>query len=127
MASSTTYPRCGSTAGLEATQVLGACTRHFHSSSASGLRGIDAADGTLVSLLITGASGGEWALLREEQIWRLYQDVLQKPDAQVIVEEDVAWRMFTKGFSQEDARTRVIVLGDHSLGLKVLDMVSIIA
>jgi hypothetical protein len=56
-----------------------------------------------------------------------YWDVPQKPQAEVIVDQDTAWRLFTKGLSQDAARTKVTILGDQSLGLKVLDVVSIIA
>lgn len=51
----------------------------------------------------------------------------QGPDAEVIMGEDVAWRIFTKGLSREAAFEKVEIIGEQSLGLKVLDMVSIIA
>jgi hypothetical protein len=40
---------------------------------------------------------------------------------------DTAWRLFTKGISNEEALARVRIEGDASLGEKVLDTVSIIA
>jgi hypothetical protein len=39
----------------------------------------------------------------------------------------MAWRLFTKGLDKEEAQVNVTVIGDQPLGLKVLDMVSIIA
>jgi uncharacterized protein (TIGR03083 family) len=90
-------------------------------------REIDAADGTLVALTISGESGGQWSLLREGGLWNLYLGVSRKPHAEVTVNEDVAWRMFTRGLGKSEARDEVVIVGDQSLGLKVLEMVSIIA
>jgi uncharacterized protein (TIGR03083 family) len=90
-------------------------------------RKTDAADGTLVALNILGAAGGQWFLLREGEKWILYVDVQRRPNAEVIVDEDAAWRIFTRGLSQDEARERVTILGDQLLGAKVLDVVSIIA
>jgi uncharacterized protein (TIGR03083 family) len=90
-------------------------------------RETDAVDGTLVALNISGAAGGQWFLLREKENWNLYVDVLREPHAEVIVDEDVAWRIFTKGLSKDEAREKVTIVGDQSLGAKVLDVVSIIA
>jgi uncharacterized protein (TIGR03083 family) len=90
-------------------------------------REIDAADGTLVTLIISGESGRQWSLLRERAKWNLYRSMARQPDVEVIIDEDVAWRMFTKGLGKEKAQAQVTVVGDRTLGLKVLDMVSIIA
>jgi uncharacterized protein (TIGR03083 family) len=90
-------------------------------------RDVYAPPSTLVVLTITGDSGGRWFLQRGDDHWKLCPDVPQKPQAEVIVDQDTAWRLFTKGLSQRAAQTRVTILGDQSLGLKVPDMVSIIA
>ena len=66
-------------------------------------------------------------LRRENGSWVLYVGISQEPDAEVIIGEDIAWRIFTKGLGREAARDRVKVIGEQSLGLKVLDMTSIIA
>jgi uncharacterized protein (TIGR03083 family) len=90
-------------------------------------RETSAADGTLVALTISGESGGQWSLLREKGLWNLYLGIPRQPDVEVVIDEDVAWRVFTRGLGKEEARSRVTVIGEQSLGLKVLDMVSIIA
>jgi uncharacterized protein (TIGR03083 family) len=88
---------------------------------------VDAPDGTLVALTISGRSGGRWSLLRENGGWTLYLDVAQKPDAEVTIDQEMAWRLFTKGLDKQEAQANVLVIGDQPLGLKMLDMVSIIA
>ena len=90
-------------------------------------RETSAADGTLVALTISGESGGQWSLLRENGLWNLYLGIPHKPDVEVVIDEDAAWRVFTKGLSREETRAKVTVIGNKSLGLKALDMVSIIA
>lgn len=90
-------------------------------------RDVDAADGTLLALEISGQSGDRWFLQRENDRWNLYLGVAQDPHARTVIDEDIAWRLFTKGLGQEQARSQVTIVGHRSLGLKVLDMVSIIA
>ena len=90
-------------------------------------REVSAADGTAVTLTIAGPSGGQWLLLREAHDWNLYLGPLRKPAAHVVIEQEVAWRVFTKGLSAEEARARTVIAGDQALGLHVLDTVSIIA
>jgi len=90
-------------------------------------REVEAATDTLVAVEISGDAGDKWFLLREEGSWHLYLNVNQKPHAEVIIEQDIAWQLFTKGISREDALTQITINGDGQLGLKVIDMVSIIA
>ncbi len=86
-----------------------------------------AVDGTLVTLTISGESGSRWFLFRQGERWNLYLDVSDEPHAEVVVDQDIAWRMFTKGLDKRAVRDKIVIAGDQSLGLKVLDMVSIIA
>lgn len=44
----------------------------------------------------------------------------------MIVDEDVAWRLFTKGLPFESAEELITKLGDEKLGLAILRMVAII-
>jgi hypothetical protein len=90
-------------------------------------REVTAADGTAVTLTIAGPSGGQWLLLREAHGWNLYLGSLRNPAAHVVIEQEVAWRVFTKGLSVEEAHARTVIVGDRALGSHVLDMVSIIA
>ena len=86
-----------------------------------------APENTAITLTITGESGGHWSLLRERGEWRLYRGAPDHPDAQAFLDQDIAWRLFTRGLAQEVARKHLSVSGDQALGLKVLEMVSIIA
>lgn len=90
------------------------------------LRHRAAAAGTRVRLTISGPAGGQWVTLRTDDGWVLGQDDGQAADATVTVDQDLAWRLFTKGLTPADALPRVHIEGDRSLGV-VLDTVSIIA
>lgn len=88
---------------------------------------VDEKPGTLIALTITGDSGGRWFLLRENGEWNLYVDADQAAVAELVIDQDAAWRLFTKGISKDEALARATLIGDESLATKALDMVSVIA
>jgi uncharacterized protein (TIGR03083 family) len=89
-------------------------------------RNVEAEEGTLVKLTITGESGGAWFIQRENGRWGLYIDVEREPAAEVAIDEETAWRLFTKGVKRDDAQKKSSIRGDRSLGVKALEMISII-
>lgn len=86
-----------------------------------------APDGTKVGIAITGDAGGMWTLVREGGAWTLYHVCGQVPATQVTLDQELAWRLFTKGISSAEARQQIAVEGDVTLGMKVLAAVAIIA
>lgn len=90
-------------------------------------RGTDAETGTCVTLTIVGDSGGSWSVVREGNHWQLYVGKPEQPNAEVILAEQIAWRVLTKRIARDIARTRATVHGDQTLGARMLDTVSIIA
>lgn len=90
-------------------------------------RDVEAADGTSLVLTLSGPAGGQWTLYREGGAWMLYQGAAPQRDAEAILDQDDAWRLFTRRLSLREAQDRVRVSGDRRLGDKVLDVVSIIA
>jgi uncharacterized protein (TIGR03083 family) len=79
------------------------------------------------TVTITGQSGGRWSVLRQGLDWNLFSGAPDTPNAEVIIDQDVAWRLFTRGISPNLAREQILIKGNQALGLKVLAMVSIIA
>ena len=92
-------------------------------------RMVDAAQGTCVTLTIVGESGGTWTIVRQRQHnrWQLYTGKPEQPNAETVLPEQIAWRLFTRGISQETARAQATIFGDHALGAQMLNAVSIIA
>jgi uncharacterized protein (TIGR03083 family) len=83
--------------------------------------------GARVTLTLTGDSGGSWTIVRRAGSWYLYQGRARQPDASVTLDQDLAWRLFTKGIPPSQARGAATVEGDRSLAEPLFKMVSIIA
>jgi uncharacterized protein (TIGR03083 family) len=88
---------------------------------------VTAPEGACVTLEISGDSGGLWTIQREREGWTFYIGAKQPPDAQVIIDQEDAWRLFTRGIDPAQVRARASLTGKENLGDKVFQMVSIIA
>jgi uncharacterized protein (TIGR03083 family) len=91
------------------------------------LTNVDAAEGTGIQMNITGDAGSVWGVVKNEEVWELFKSAPARPDVTVTIDQDTAWRLFTKGLNKEEASARCQLSGDRSLAMKVLDTVSIIA
>jgi len=85
------------------------------------------ADGTTLAVTIMGQAGGNWSITCLGGEWRLYCGRPDYQDASISLDEDLAWRLFTRGVDPETARPQIRFEGDQALGEKILDMVTIIA
>jgi hypothetical protein len=45
----------------------------------------------------------------------------------VTIDQDIAWRLFTKGITLQAARSHILIAGNQSIGGKITEMVSIMA
>jgi hypothetical protein len=88
---------------------------------------VDVEDGTVISVHISGEAGGDWSILREQGIWQIYCGSHPDAASEIRMDQDLAWRLFTKGVRPEVVRPKVQIEGDQALGLKILEMVSIMA
>lgn len=82
--------------------------------------------GTTVRLTISGDAGNTWFLQKEQDRWSLLLDNRSQIAAQVVMPQDAAWRLFTKGLTGEKARSRSAVEGDPSLVAPIFSTVAII-
>jgi uncharacterized protein (TIGR03083 family) len=89
-------------------------------------RDTDAPDGTHVRLVIDGEAGGAWSLVRDGGAWGLWSGVDAAPAASVTMDQDVAWRLFTRGMTPAAARERASLEGDAALAARVLETVAIL-
>jgi uncharacterized protein (TIGR03083 family) len=90
-------------------------------------RDVKVADGVAVWFHISGQAGGDWSLLHQDGKWQLCSGEAPATGAAVYLDQDVAWRLFTKGISQDAAQARIQFEGDAALGMRILEMVSIMA
>ncbi|MBL0741327.1 maleylpyruvate isomerase N-terminal domain-containing protein [Chryseolinea lacunae] len=75
---------------------------------------------------ITGEAGGSWFLLRENQHWRITKESVPH-HAEVILDDDTAWKLFTKGLSSAEAHHHVVLKGDAALVNPFLSLVAVMA
>lgn len=90
-------------------------------------RGVNAPDGAAIHVQITGEAGGDWSLLRQDQRWQLLVGRAPNATAAVRLDQDLAWRLFTKGISPAVADENIQTEGDVALARGILSMVSIMA
>lgn len=90
-------------------------------------RHTDAADGTSINLHISGEAGDRWTLIRQNQTWQIYHDQSPAPAATISMDQDTAWRLWTKGLTRAAAKTRIAVAGDQPLGAVIYGMLAIMA
>jgi uncharacterized protein (TIGR03083 family) len=78
-------------------------------------RDVQASEGDAITVTVSGKAGGTWTLLRDENEWQLFDGSESSPRSLVIISQDDAWRLFTKGMHGETAESRAIVEGDADL------------
>ena len=90
-------------------------------------RSVEAGEGTIIDVTISGDSGDRWLLVRERHRWSLYLGSVAHVTAAVIIPQEIAWKLFTKWLTKEEALKVSEVRGDSSLALRVFHMTAVIA
>jgi uncharacterized protein (TIGR03083 family) len=89
-------------------------------------RDVAAPEGTVIRFEISGDAGNTWYLAMQDRAWALMLDCETDPVTDVILPQDTAWRMFTKGVDPETAKTSALVRGDVALASRIFRTVSVI-
>lgn len=89
-------------------------------------RDVTAKPGALAQFNISGGCGGSWYLLRGSSGWTLVASPVGEQISETTIPQEIAWRVFTKGISFEEARPQVHVSGEERVGLHILKMTSIV-
>jgi hypothetical protein len=90
-------------------------------------RNVKAEEGTIVRLTVTSNIGGSWYLIRINDKWQLNKRMVAAPTAELIVDPDTAWKLFSKGLNPDQVRDKVTIVGDVALAEVALTMVSVMA
>ena len=88
---------------------------------------VNAEEGALIKFRIMGEAGGEWYLLRRAGRWQLLCEATGDCISEVTIDQNIAWRLFTKGIDREEARPRIIIQGRMELGSEILGMLAVMA
>lgn len=77
---------------------------------------VAAAEGTELQIRVRGEAGGDWFLRRSGTAWLLQKERSgENLTAQVTLEEDMAWKLFTKGLKGEADKRRIEIAGNKDL------------
>ena len=91
---------------------------------------VEAREGTIVNVTVTGEAGGEWLIGRVGQSWIPLTESADEPAARFTISQDSAWKLFTKRLEPDESLRcfpDIRIDGDESLGRRVLEMVSVMA
>ena len=90
-------------------------------------RRVPARGGASLAIEIQGEAGGLWTLPREERAWSIHTGADPAAATRVTLDQETAWKLFSKGLSRERATRAVRVGGDPLLGVPMLDALAIMA
>jgi uncharacterized protein (TIGR03083 family) len=90
-------------------------------------RSVPAERGHGVHIAILGEAGGDWTLRRDPAGWALYVGRDPSANARVSLDQEAAWKLFSKSLSPERAREEVHVEGDARLGEPIYGVVAVMA
>ncbi len=87
---------------------------------------VEASSGTNVVIEISGDCGGVWVLSRTDGAWNIREDTASKSASRVVIPQEIAWRVFTKGMAPEAARAQIAIEGENRLAELVLGLTAIV-
>jgi hypothetical protein len=90
-------------------------------------RNVDADPGTIVTVKINTTIGGKWNIIKTKKGWNFLNSTKKKSNSIIIINPQIAWKLFSKGISTEQAIDKVEIIGNISLGKKTLEMISVMA
>ena len=88
-------------------------------------RAVAAAEGTTVTLHLTGEAPLAWTLRREGGSWKLYRGEADHPTVQVSAGADALWRLFYNALPPGEASSALTVDGPRELVAPLLDARSV--
>lgn len=93
-------------------------------------REVPARDGAAVTVEVAGPCGGVWVLVKYLEGWqRIAGEIpgaVHSDQARILIPQEIAWRVFTKGIAREVARQQCTIWGDRRLGEAVLGLTAIV-
>jgi len=83
-------------------------------------------ENTHVRVIVTTEVGGSWSIIRLNNMWKLSSSEIPTT-AEIILDPSTAWKLFTKGISGVEAKSKIQFAGDEQLCKPILSMLSVMA
>lgn len=90
-------------------------------------RDLEAPKTTEVAIRITGEAGDLWTLRHTTNAWTLLRGETPHSTSQITLDQDTAWRLFSKGITPSDARALVQVDGQAHMSEPLFRFLAIMA
>jgi uncharacterized protein (TIGR03083 family) len=113
--------------GIETRELYHPVLNTFMQALPHTYRNVGALPGTEVKIVIVGEAGGAWCLTRVVDHWKMGNTYIEPPQAEISLDQEIAWKLFTKGLSSREAEKAVTITGDRALGEPVLSMLAVMA
>lgn len=89
---------------------------------------VKADKGTVINIKVTGEAGGNWLLQKLPDEWTLSEEKENSmTKTQITIEQDILWKLFSKGLNLNKAKKLIKIDGDIKLGSFIFNTVSLIA
>jgi uncharacterized protein (TIGR03083 family) len=90
-------------------------------------RKVAAPAGRSLRFEVRGEAGGVWTLARSAGGWQLLVGSDPTAATRVSLDQEAAWKLFSKGLSPQEAQQRIRIEGDLALGQPVLGSLAVMA
>jgi len=77
-----------------------------------------------VKIYISGVIDENWLLVFENGNWQLFKADHETPNTRIEIDDDTAWRIFTKSITEDEALSKINITGNHELGRLIVKTVS---
>ena len=84
-------------------------------------------EGEVIQVTVEGDPNWNWRILYRSNSWKFTTQPEVLPVSEVNIQPEIAWRIFTKGISKEEAKSRISISGKLKYGEKILDMLTVMA
>ncbi|WP_373331092.1 maleylpyruvate isomerase N-terminal domain-containing protein [Salmonirosea aquatica] len=90
-------------------------------------RNVKAPAGTVIKFVVRAATDYIWFLHSDGGTWELRKETNLAPAGEIILSQEISWRIFSKAVTPEEARKQITSSGNTQLAEKIVDMVAVMA
>lgn len=84
-------------------------------------------EGEIIKVTVGTETDWNWWIFYSSNSWKLIPSLEIHPVCEIYIPKEIAWRIFTKGISKVEAKSRISISGKQEYGEKILDMLTVMA